>query len=313
MSWQFIWISLLSFRISTGATIQGSLASATNTTIHTDCEGLVSFDAEKEPDVNVDLICSDPECTRNRIITEIGDLLAVDTSLCGSCKLAVNTTAQNRLRLEVNTISSPPRSYIVHDGVGILFTEYLRSCFIAFPTNEMVIFMEGYTNIRISTEATNNDGLDSAFNKYIFTDCAGLFHFDYVKEPDVNVDLICSDSSRCTRNNIITEIGDLLAVDTSVCRSCKLVVNTTTQNRLRLDDIDTFNSLSQFYIVHNGVGTQFTEHLTSCFIAFPTNEFEIHMDWYTSFMISTEAINLDNLRSATSDSIFTDCVGVNPV
>ena len=247
------------------------------------------------------LCCSDPECTRNRIITEIGDLLAVDTSSCSPCTLAVNTTKQNRIRLDISNIYSWSRSYIVHDGVGTSFTEDLTSCSITLPSNALEIYIGGYTKFRISAEATIQDSLDSATNTPIVTDCAGLAHFD-VKEPDVIVDLICADSPlRCTRNRIITEIGDLLAVDMLLCRSCRLTANTTKQNRLRLD-INAIYLSSLSYIVHDGVGTRFTEDLNSCFIIFPTNELEILMDGFASFRISTE--------SATNDTIVTDCVGL---
>ena len=303
------------FRISTEAANQDNQDSATNTFIVTDCVGLLPFDPKKEPDVNIDLICPDPWCSKNSIITEFGKLLAVDTSGCESCTLTVNTTRQNRIRLDIDYIYSRSRggqSYIVHAGVGTVFTEDLTLCNITVPTNELEIYMDPYTRFRISTEAANQDNLDSATNTPIVTDCEGLLPFDPKKEPDVNIKLICPDLE-CSKNSIITEFGELfVAVDTSECESCTLAVNTTRQNRIRLD-IDNIDSLSrggQSYIVHAGVGTYFTEDLTLCYITFPTNELEIYMDQYTRFRISTEVTNQDNLDSATSTSIVTDCEGL---
>ena len=226
------------FRISTEATNQDDLDFATNTSIVTDCVGLVHFDARKQPDVNIDLICPDSRCTRNSIVTEIGELLlAVDTSWCWSCTLRVNTTRQNRIRLDINNIDSLSlfyRLYIVHAGVGTVFTRDLTYCYITFSTNEVEIYMDRFTRFLISTEAANQDILDFATNTSIVTDCVGLAHFDPKKEPDVNIDLICPDLW-CSRNSIVTEIGELLAVDTSSCWSCTITVNTTRQNRIRLD------------------------------------------------------------------------------
>ena len=305
------------FRISTESANQDSPDSATNTSIVTDCVGLLHFDPKKEPDVNIDLICTDPECSGNSsitTITEFGELLAVDTSYCWSCTLKVNTTRQNRIRLDIDSIYSLSRyyqSYIVHDGVGTVFTEDLTLCYITFPTNELEIYMDRYTRFRISTEAANQDNLDSATNTSIVTDCVGLLPFDPKKEPDVNIKLICPDLE-CSKNSIITEFGKLLAVDTSGCESCTLRVNTTRQNRIRLD-IDYIDSLSRggrLHIVHAGVGTVFTEYHTSCYITFPTNELEIYMDRFTRFRISTEATNQDSLDSAPNTSIVTDCVGL---
>ena len=301
------------FRISTEATNPDSFDSATNNTIVTDCEGLVHFDAEKEPDVNVDLNCSDPECTRNVLITEIGELLAVDIFRCASCTLTVNTARQNRIRLDIDNIYISLYSYLsytVHDGLGTVFTEDLTSCHITFPTNELEINMDWDTILRISTEATNPDSFDSATNSPIVTDCEGLVHFDVEKEPDVKVDLNCSDPW-CTKNDIITEIGELLFVDFSWCGPCTLTVNTIRQNRIRLD-IYSLAHPYQSYTVHDGVGTVFTEDLTSCYIIFPANELEIYIgsEWNTRFTISTELTDPDSHDSASNTTVITDCVGL---
>ena len=302
------------FRISTEASNQGNLKSATNITNNTDCVGLVHFDAGKEPDVIVDLICSHSKCVRKSIITEIGEIIAVDVSSrrCDECMLKVNTTRQNRIRLDIDKIYSRGyQSYIIHDGVGTVFTKYLTSCYIAFLTNELEIYMDPSTKFRISSEETKQDSLDSNTNNItIVTDCVGFIHFDAEKDPDINVDLICSNPPFwCTRNIIITEIGELLAVDTSSCRSCTLAANTTTQKRIRLD-VNNIYAMSQSYIVHDGVATRFSEDITSCFITFPTNELEIHMDRDTRFRISTEATNQDTFNSDTHYPFITDCDGL---
>ena len=296
-----------SFRINTETTYPESLESATNTT---DCVGLVRFDAEKNLEVNVDLICSDPECTKSSHITEIGDLLEVVLDRwCMSCRLTVNTTRQNRILLDIDYISSWSHSYILHDGVGTFLTESLASCYIAFRTNELEIYLTEYTSFWISTEATNPDSLESAT---IHTDCVGLVRFDAEKNLDVNVDLICSDPE-CTKSSHITEIGDLLEVAVDRwCMPCRLTVNTTRQNRIRLD-IDNIYSLSKFYksyIVHDGVDIFFTEDLIQCSITFPTHELAIYMDQSTKFRISTGATTQGSLDSATNTTIHTDCEGL---
>ena len=299
------------FRISAESTNPDSLHSTTNDTIVTDCLGLVHLNAEKEPDVNVDFMCSgtDPWCTKNSIITEIGELLTVDTSRCKPCTLTVNTTRLNRIRLDIENIYSRSQSYMLHDGVGIVFTEDLTSCFIIFPTHELVIYMDQSSRFRISLEATNPDSLDSATNT---TDCVGLVRFDAEKNLDVNVNLICSDPE-CTKSNHITEIGDLLELDIDRwCMPCRLTVNTTRQNKIRLD-INNIYSLSKFYksyIVHDGVGTLFTEDLIQCSITFPTHELAIYMDQSTKFRISTGATIQGSLASATDTTIHTDCKGL---
>ena len=302
------------FSIRTEATNQHSLDFAVNTSFVTDCVGLIHFDAEKEPDVNADLICSDQECTRDKIITEIGDLLAVHSSYCESCTLTVNTTIQNRIRLDIINIGSMfriSRFYIVYDGVGTVNTKHLNSCYLTIPTNELEIYMDQETIFRITTESTNQDSLDATTNTTIATDCVGLIHVDAEKEPDVNVDLICSDQW-CTTSDIIAEFGDLLAVDTSRCDSCTLTINTTSQNRIRLD-IDNIEALSQSYqsyILHDDVRTVFTKTLASCYVTFPTNKLEIYMDRYTRLRISAEATDQDSLSSATNTTNHFECAGL---
>ena len=299
------------FGIRTEATNPDSHDSSITTPTVTDCEGLVHFDAEKEPDINVDYICSDSWCPKNDIITEIGELLTVDISWCGPCTLTVNTTRQNRIRLDIDNIYSLAQSYpsyTVHDGVGTVFTEDLSSCHIIFPSNELEISMDWDTVFRISTEATNTDSHDSSITTPTVTDCEGLVHFDAEKEPDINVDYICSDSW-CTKNDIITEIGELLAVDTSWCGPCTLTVNVPRQNKIRLD-IDNIDSLSQFYITYDGIGTRFTQEswftgdLTSCSITFPTNALAIHSNINAFYRISTES---SNQVSHSNTTIVTDC------
>ena len=159
-------------------------------------------------DINVNVTCSEPGCSKSDIITEIDETLEVDTVWwCGLCMLTVNTKRQKKIRLDINkiyTLSQYYQSYTVHDGVGTIFTEYLTSCYIIFPTNVFEIYTERYTRFTIRTEVTNPDNHDSVSNTTVATDCVGLVHFNAVKEPDVNNDLTCSDS-RCTRNDIITE------------------------------------------------------------------------------------------------------------
>ena len=294
------------FRVSTEATNQDSFDLPTKTTIYTDCVGLAHFDAEKKSDVNVDINCYDPECSKSDIITEFGGLLAAHTSSsCGSCKLTVNTR-QNGIRLDIDSIQSSSHSYIVHNGVLTGFTKYLTSCYMTFPTNELEIYLGRNTDFRISTESTNQDNLESATNTTILTDCVGLVHFDAEKEPAIDVDFNCSDPE--CKGITVTEIGELLAVDTSVtCRSCKLAVNTTRHNTIRLYSNSIIRYLLQLYIVHGGVLTVFTEQSASCYVTFPTNKLEIYTDRGTQFRISTKATNQDSLDSATNTTVHTDC------
>ena len=107
------------------------------------------------------------------------------------------------------------------------------SCNIPFPTNELEIhFNEGY-KFMISAEAANQDNVGHDTNSTIIPDCVGLVQFDAKKEANVNVGLICS-NPECSKSNVITEIGEILAVDTSRCKTCTFRVNTTKSNRIRL-------------------------------------------------------------------------------
>ena len=286
-----------------------SFDSAINTPIVTDCVGLVHFDAEKKPDVDVNLIRFGPCCTKNDIIVELGELLAVDTSRCGLCTLTVNTTRQNKIRLDIDNIDALSQFYITYDGIGTRFTreswltEDLSSCSITFPTNALAIHSNVSAFYRISTESLNQV---SHSNTTIVTGCPeGIVHFEAV---DFNID--CSDPT-CIKSNIITGNGEILQVDNRWCGKCMLSANTR-QNNIRLD-IDNIRSLSQYYqsyTLHDGVGTVFTEDLTSCYIIFPTNGLEIYTEPYTRFTIRTEVTNPDNHDSVSNTTVATDCVGL---
>ena len=297
------------FTIRTEATHPDSFDSAINTPIVTDCVGLVHFDAEKELDVDIDLIRFVPCCTKNDIIVELGELLAVDNSRCGLCTLTVNTTRQNKIRLDIDNIDSLSQFYITYDGIGTRFTqeswltEDLSSCSITFPTNALAIHSNVNAFYRISTESSNQV---SHSNTTIVTGCpGGIVHFEAV---DFNID--CSDPT-CIKSNIITGNGETLQVDNRWCGKCMLSVNTR-QNNIRLD-IDNIRSLSQYYksyTLHDGVGTVFTEDLTSCYITFPTNGLEFYMERKTRFTIRTEATHPDSFDSAINTPIVTDCEGL---
>ena len=265
---------------------------------------LLQFKRCTAVDINVNITC-DTNCSMEGIVvTDNDEKLAVYSSSCESCKLSVNTTSKDRIRLDLDSIDWP--SYIVHDDVGTIFPEYLfYPCYIIFSTSELEIYMYRHSGFSIRTAATNQDSLDVSTNTNIDTNCEGLVHFDPPKnKPDVNVDLICYDQN-CNRDEIITEIGDLITVHSN-CELCKLAVNTTRRNLIRLDFVR-FNWGS--YIVHDGVGTIFAFY-SSCYIIFPTSELEIYMDWYSKVSIRTAATNQDRLDASTNTNIDTNCEGL---
>ncbi len=139
-----------------------------------------------------------------------------------------------------------------------------------------------------------------------------------ITAANITTDLTCSgDSYRCnaTTTSQISDIGDMLLVNTSSCDTCELHLNTTNQHGIYFDikSLTNWTQFHHFYITSaHGQNTGITGGNTSpCTMLFPTNQLEIYFKMDAILAIGTWVINHDNGCSEKNTSVCThNCTNV---